>query len=109
MRWRASFLFIAEGLRAAARNGVPFLRIALGCAQLPPIPAARRPGLAEVRWRTVVLGIGWLAFPLSMCPYAEQHVSSALTGMLNGATALFVAVVASVLARQLPSRLVTLG
>ena len=31
----------------------------------------------------------WFAFPLSMFPFAEQHVSSALTGMLNGATPLF--------------------
>jgi drug/metabolite transporter (DMT)-like permease len=39
-----------------------------------------------------------------MFPFAEQHVSSALTGMLNGATPLCVAAVASLLARQLPDR-----
>ena len=39
-----------------------------------------------------------------MFPFAEQHVSSALTGMLNGATPLFVAAVASLLARRLPER-----
>jgi drug/metabolite transporter (DMT)-like permease len=44
-----------------------------------------------------------------MFPFAEQHVSSALTGMLNGATPLFVAVVASVLARQLPARPIVTG
>ena len=48
----------------------------------------------------------WLAFPLSMFPFAEQHVSSALTGMLNGATPLFAAAVASILARRVPSRAV---
>jgi drug/metabolite transporter (DMT)-like permease len=39
-----------------------------------------------------------------MFPFAEQHVSSALTGMLNGATPLCVAAVASLLAHKLPER-----
>ncbi len=61
------------------------------------------------RSRTAVLGLIWLAFPLSMFPYAEQHVSSALAGMLNGAVPLFVAAVASGLARRLPPRAVLMG
>jgi drug/metabolite transporter (DMT)-like permease len=44
-----------------------------------------------------------------MFPLAEQHVSSALAGMLNGATPLFAALVASVLARRAPSRRVAAG
>jgi drug/metabolite transporter (DMT)-like permease len=44
-----------------------------------------------------------------MFPFAEQHVSSALTGMLNGATPLCVAAVASLLARRLPERGIVLG
>jgi drug/metabolite transporter (DMT)-like permease len=44
-----------------------------------------------------------------MFPFAEQHVSSALTGMLNGATPLFATMVASLLHRQAPSRGVAAG
>jgi drug/metabolite transporter (DMT)-like permease len=44
-----------------------------------------------------------------MFPFAEERVSSALTGMLNGATPLFTAVVASVLARRIPERGVLTG
>jgi len=51
----------------------------------------------------------WMAFPLSMFPYAEQHVSSALTGMLNGAVPLFTAIVAAGIARRLPSRGIAMG
>ena len=51
----------------------------------------------------------WLAFPLSMFPFAEQHVSSALAGMLNGATPLLAALVASALERRAPSRRVAIG
>jgi drug/metabolite transporter (DMT)-like permease len=44
-----------------------------------------------------------------MFPFAEQHVSSALTGMLNGALPLFVAAVAGLLAHRLPDRGTLLG
>ncbi len=102
--WGASFLFIAEGLEATAPNGVTFIRIAIGFLTLSLFPSARRP-VARADWAgTAALGVLWFAFPLSMFPFAEQHVSSALTGMLNGATPLFVAAVASVLAGQLPGR-----
>ena len=39
-----------------------------------------------------------------MFPFAERHVSSALTGMLNAAVPLFAAIVESGLSRRLPSR-----
>lgn len=107
--WGASFLFIAEGLEAVAPNGVTFARIAIGFLTLSLFPSARRP-VARADWAgTAGLGILWLAFPLSMFPFAEQHVSSALTGMLNGATPLFVAAVASLLARRLPGRGIVTG
>ncbi len=109
MIWGASFLFIAEGLEAVAPNGVTFARIAIGFLTLSLFPSARRP-VARADWPgTAALGVLWLAFPLSMFPFAEQHVSSALTGMLNGATPLFVAAVASVLAHRLPERGIIAG
>jgi drug/metabolite transporter (DMT)-like permease len=107
--WGASFLFIAEGLQAIAPMGVTFVRIAIGFLTLSLVPAARRPILREDRLGTALLGVLWLAFPLSMFPFAEQHVSSALAGMLNGATPVFAAIVASGLARRLPSRRVAAG
>ncbi len=102
--WGASFLFIAEGLAATAPNGVTFTRLAIGFLTLSLFPSARKP-VARADWTgTAALGVLWFAFPLSMFPFAEQHVSSALTVMLNGATPLFVAAVASLIASQLPGR-----
>ena len=107
--WGASFLFIAEGLEALAPDGVTFVRIAIGFLTLSLIPAARRP-IARADWKgTAWLGVLWMAFPLSMFPHAEQHVSSAMTGMLNGATPLFATAVAALLAHRLPSRAVVVG
>jgi drug/metabolite transporter (DMT)-like permease len=107
--WGASFLFIAEGLEAIGPNGVTFVRIFVGFLTLSMIPAARRPIVASDRVKTAALGVLWLAFPLSMFPLAEQYVSSALTGMLNGATPICAAAVASIMARRLPSRTVLTG
>jgi drug/metabolite transporter (DMT)-like permease len=107
--WGASFLFIAEGLAALAPNGVTFTRIAVGFLTLSLFPSARKP-VARADWAgTAALGVLWFAFPLSMFPFAEQHVSSALTGMLNGATPLCVAAVASLLAHRLPERGILAG
>jgi drug/metabolite transporter (DMT)-like permease len=107
--WGASFLFIAEGLAAMGPNGVTFVRIVIGFVTLSLFPAPRRPIARGDGRPTAWLGVLWFAFPLSMFPLAEQHVSSALTGMLNGATPLFVAVVASLLARKLPARAIVIG
>jgi drug/metabolite transporter (DMT)-like permease len=107
--WGASFLFIAEGLRAIGPMGVTFLRIAVGFATLALVPATRRSIDRKDLGSVALLGVIWMAFPLSMFPFAEQHVSSAITGMLNGAVPLFAAIVASVIARRAPPRTVALG
>lgn len=107
--WGTSFLFIAEGLRAIGPNGVTFVRIAIGFATLALFRATWKP-IARRDWAAVaLLGVVWFAFPLSMFPHAEERVSSALTGMLNGAGPLFTAIVASALSRRLPSRNVAVG
>jgi drug/metabolite transporter (DMT)-like permease len=107
--WGASFLFIAEGLRAIGPNGVTFVRILVGFTTLALLPASRR-GLQKSDWGAVaLLGVVWMAFPLSMFPFAEQRVSSALTGMLNGAVPLFAALVAWIMTRRPPSSAVVTG
>jgi drug/metabolite transporter (DMT)-like permease len=107
--WGSSFLFIAEGLEAVGPNGVTFLRILIGFLTLGLFPGAWKQVPRSAWGAVALLGLIWMAFPLTMFPYAEQHVSSALTGMLNAATPLFIAIVASVLARKLPGRAVVTG
>src|SRR3954453_9149864 len=74
--WGASFLFIAEGLRSVGPKGVTFARILIGFLTLAVIPAARRPVRKADRGGTALLGLIWMAFPLSMFPFAEERVSS---------------------------------
>ncbi len=102
--WGASFLFIMQGLRAVGPHGVAFTRIATGFAVLAMFPAARRP-IARSAWpRIALLSCVWLAIPLTLFPFAEQRVSSAMAGMLNGALPLFAAAIAAIMSRRAPSR-----
>jgi len=107
--WGASFLFIAEGLEAIGPNGLTFTRILVGFATLGLVPGARKAIAREDRGKVALLGLLWLALPLSMFPFAEQRVSSALTGMMNGANPLLVAIVAAAFSRRLPGRDVIVG
>jgi drug/metabolite transporter (DMT)-like permease len=107
--WGTSFLFMAQGLHVLPPAGVTFVRIAIGLLTLSLVPAARRPLLRSDWGAVALLALLWLAFPLSMFPLAEQWVSSALAGMLNGAVPLFTVAVGILLTRQLPGRTVALG
>jgi drug/metabolite transporter (DMT)-like permease len=107
--WGASFLFIAEGLEAMAPFGVTFTRLLIGFLTLSLVPAARQPLAQGDVWPMALLSVIWLAFPLSLFPFAEQRVSSAIAGMLNGSTPIFAAIVAGLLARAWPDRVVLAG
>ena len=108
--WGSSFLFIANGLESFDPFTVGFLRLVLGASTLLAIPAARAVKIDRADWpRVLLLGVVWMAIPLTLFPVAEQWVSSALAGMLNGAMPLLVAAIAAVLLRRRPGRVVTFG
>jgi drug/metabolite transporter (DMT)-like permease len=107
--WGASFLFIAEALTGFPPDGITFLRFAIGFAVLSLVPAARAAVSGGDHRQIGGLAIVWMAFPMSLFPHAEQHVSSALTGMLNGGVPLIAALVAGLIARRAPSRAASAG
>lgn len=107
--WGTSFLLIAEGLEALPPDGITFARFVIGFLTLSLIPGARRPIQKQDRAGVFWLGVLWLAFPMSMFPHAEQYVSSALTGMLNGAVPLIATIVATIVTREIPSRNAIIG
>ncbi len=107
--WGASFYLIAEALDAFDPALITPLRILFGGAVLIAIPAARKPILRVDYPLIALLALLWMVIPLSLFPFAEQRVSTSVTGMLNGATPLFVATVASIVVRHLPTRRQLLG
>lgn len=101
--WGGSFLFIAIGLDHFHPGLVTFLRVGFGAGTLALVPRARRSPVAKEDWpRVAVLGLIWIALPLSFFPIAQQWINSAVTGMLNGAMPIFTALVSVALLRELP-------
>jgi drug/metabolite transporter (DMT)-like permease len=108
--WGSSFVFIAVGLEAFEPGLITWLRIAFGAAVLWFVPGARRGGIRpEDRARLIALSFLWVAIPFTLFPIAQQWVSSAVVGMLNGAVPVLTAVATSLLLRRLPGRVQILG
>jgi drug/metabolite transporter (DMT)-like permease len=107
--WGSSFLFIAEALEAFAPGSVTFLRVLFGAITLSLFPSSWRRFEREDWPRTALLGVLWMAFPLTLFPLAQLRVSSAVTGMINGGIALMVALVATVLLGRLPGKIQRVG
>lgn len=108
LMWGSSFLFIKIGLEDFSPESVAWLRIALGAVALALVPASWRP-LRHGRDRVgvVLLGVVWMAVPFVMFTVAQQHIPSALAGMINGSAPLFTAAFAVLLfAGRLSRRLV---
>jgi drug/metabolite transporter (DMT)-like permease len=103
--WGASFLFIDIGLDAMSPGLVTLGRVGLGALALAvlPLPRQRSRIAPEDRRRLVLLSVLWVAIPFTLFPIAEQHVSSAVAGLLNGATPIFAASFAWLAFRQ-PTR-----
>ncbi len=103
--WGASFLFIDIGLDAMPPGLITLARVGLGALALAALPLPRQRGPIDRadRGRLVVLSILWVAVPFTLFPIAEQHISSAVAGLLNGATPIFAALFAALFLRQ-PTR-----
>ena len=103
--WGASFLFIDIGLDALPPGVITLMRVGLGAVALAVLPLPRQHVRirTEDRVRLVTLSVVWVAVPFTLFPIAEQHISSAVAGLLNGGTPIFAAIFAMVLLRQ-PTR-----
>ena len=108
--WGSSFLLIAIGLESLAPTTITWLRFVFGFAALSTLPATRRTQIdRQDLVRIALVGVVWMAFPMSMFPLAEQWIDSSVTGMLNGALPLFSAAIAVVLLHRRPGRSQVIG
>ncbi|HEU4993812.1 MAG TPA: EamA family transporter [Gemmatimonadaceae bacterium] len=100
--WGSSFLFIRLAVTDIRPGLIVFLRLALGVATLAAFPASRRPVPWSAWPRIAAVGISWMTVPFFLFSVALQWIDSSVAGMLNGAVPLFVAIIASAVARRLP-------
>jgi drug/metabolite transporter (DMT)-like permease len=100
--WGASFLLIAIGLDEFHPGFVTWARVALGAAALAVLPAART-RIDREDWRRVLaISVVWVGIPFTLFPLAEEHINSAITGVLNGATPFFAGLVGGLFFNRMP-------
>ena len=87
--WGASFLFIAVGLDHFHPGFITWARVGLGAAALAVLPSARARIDRADRRQLVAISVIWVGVPFTLFPLAEEHINSAVTGLLNGATPFF--------------------
>lgn len=95
--WGASYMFIKIALDDLSEGTLVWVRVVLGALVLAPL-AARAGALAPLRGR-----LGWLALvtlaqvvaPFLLITFGENHVPSAMTGILVSAAPLFTALLAA--------------
>jgi len=102
--WGSSFLFIAEALGSFEPGLITWLRVSFGAATLWLFRGARRKVARKDMARVIALSVLWVAIPFTLFPLAQQHVSSAVAGMLNGAVPVIAAAIAAMMLRALPGR-----
>ena len=103
--WGSSFLLIAEALEGLTPGTVTLGRVGIGAVTLLVIRALRGGGKAIERedyGPVLLLSLLWVAVPFTLFPLAQEHINSAVTGLLNGATPVFAGIVAAVLVKAAP-------
>ncbi len=100
--WGSAFFLIEIALEAFRPGLITAGRVGLGFLTLSAFPRARR-AVDRGDWpRIVVLGMTWVAIPFTLFPIAQQHIDSALTGMLNALMPIFAALFAAAFLRAMP-------
>lgn len=110
--WGASFLLIAFALEGLLPGMITLGRVSLGAITLwtlRVITAGGRRIEPEDRPRLVLLSVLWVGIPFTLFPLAQEHINSAVTGLLNGAMPVFAAVVSTVLLKAAPRGVQLLG
>jgi drug/metabolite transporter (DMT)-like permease len=92
--WGGSFLFMAIGLDSFEPGVVTLLRVVFGLLALSVLPGSRAPVPKEDLPKIALLGVTWMAFPLTMFPIAQQWIDSSVAGMLNAAMPLLTVLIA---------------
>ncbi len=98
--WGWAFLFIKVAVQGMTPSAVAAVRVALGAGVLLGVVRARRLVFPAGRrwWRHfTVVALAGSAVPFTLLAWGEQHVSSALTAVLNASTPLFAAIMAGLL------------
>jgi len=110
--WGSSFLLIAEALEGLTPGTVTLGRVGLGAVTLLALRAVSSdlPRVEPSDRKTILLlSLIWVAIPFTLFPLAQEHINSAVTGLLNGATPVFAGAVSALLYKLAPKGIQLLG
>lgn len=107
--WGSSFLLMAVGLEAFNPGVITMARVGLGAATLAMFRKSRSPIDPTDRRRVALLGLIWIAIPLTLFPIAQQWIDSSVAGMLNGGVPIATAAWATILLGRAPGLRTLLG
>jgi drug/metabolite transporter (DMT)-like permease len=95
--WGASYMLIKVALEDLSEGTIVCVRVALGAAVLLPL-AARAGALDAIRGRwgwLVLISVTQVVVPFLLITFGENHVSSALAGILVSSAPIFTALLAA--------------
>lgn len=107
--WGASFLFIAVGLRSLEPGVIAAARVMLGAGALALFRRARVSIAPGDRARVAMIGIAGQAGPALLFALAEQHIESAVAGMLVSSVPIVTVVLVVAVNHRLPGRIQLMG
>lgn len=112
--WGWSFLFIKVAVAGLTPTTVAWARIALGATVLRLVlrgQGRRMPADPVMLRHFAVVTLAGNIVPFSLLAWGEQHITSALTAVLNASTPLFTALLAALVLRERlrPSQVAGLG
>ena len=102
--WGSSYLLIKIALGSLHPGLITWARVALGAVALLALRrGSDRVAIARAdRGKVVLLSIVWVGIPFTLFPLAEQHINSAVTGLLTGATPFFAGLFGALLFARAP-------
>ena len=92
--WGSSFLMIKYSLQELSEFDITLYRILLPAIMLNILNRDKIPILKEDYKYFLILGITYMALPFYLFALAEKTITSALAGLINGSTPIFVALIA---------------
>ena len=106
-------MLIAEALEGLTPGVITLGRVGSGAITLVVLRLLTGPPEQAIAGRdrgsVVILSVVWVAVPFTLFPLAQEHINSALTGLLNGSVPIFVAVIATVVGGTPPRGSLMLG
>lgn len=99
--WGSSFILMKKGLVVFSSVEVAALRIASAGIFMAPMAFSRLKGLKKQEWLWLILsGLSGSLIPAFLFTTAQTQLSSAITGVLNATTPLFVLIVGVIVFKQ---------